>query len=408
LSGYNSTFIKNTQICAKIYIEVGDFMKAVGIICEYNPFHNGHLYHLNKVKELCPDHVIILILGGNFLQRGEPSIINKWDKTKLAIEYGVDLVVELPFAFATQSADLFAAGSISLLDALGVDKLVFGSETNDIDSFTLLAKAQLYNDDYDELVKGYLSKGVNYPTALSNALFTLTNKKIDSPNDILGISYVREIIRRKSNIKPICIKRTNNYHDKELNSKITSATSIREALKKNQDISNYVPKETLKYINKVHNVENYYPLLKYKILSELDDLDMYQTVDEGIENRIKKFIIPSKSYNELVENIKTKRYTYNKIGRMFTHILCNFSKDEADSMKKIRYIRVLGFSVYGQSYLNENKKRIKLPIITNYSKLNSDMLALEFRSTCVYASILNEEDKQIMIEAEYKNKPIIK
>ncbi len=383
-------------------------MKAVGIICEYNPFHNGHLYHLNKVKELCPDHVIILILGGNFLQRGEPSIINKWDKTKLAIEYGVDLVVELPFAFATQSADLFAAGSISLLDALGVDKLVFGSETNDIDSFTLLAKAQLYNDDYDELVKGYLSKGVNYPTALSNALFTLTNKKIDSPNDILGISYVREIIRRKSNIKPICIKRTNNYHDKELNSKITSATSIREALKKNQDISNYVPKETLKYINKVHNVENYYPLLKYKILSELDDLDMYQTVDEGIENRIKKFIIPSKSYNELVENIKTKRYTYNKIGRMFTHILCNFSKDEADSMKKIRYIRVLGFSVYGQSYLNENKKRIKLPIITNYSKLNSGMLALEFRSTCVYASILNEEDKQIMIEAEYKNKPIIK
>jgi len=383
-------------------------MKAVGIICEYNPFHNGHLYHLKKVKELCPDHVIILILGGNFLQRGEPSIINKWDKTKLAIEYGVDLVVELPFAFATQSADLFAAGSISLLDALGVDKLVFGSETNDIDSFTLLAKAQLYNDDYDELVKGYLSKGVNYPTALSNALFTLTNKKIDSPNDILGISYVREIIRRKSNIKPICIKRTNNYHDKELNSKITSATSIREALKKNQDISNYVPKETLKYITKVHNVENYYPLLKYKILSELDDLDMYQTVDEGIENRIKKFIIPSKSYNELVENIKTKRYTYNKIGRMFTHILCNFSKDEADSMKKIRYIRVLGFSVYGQSYLNENKKRIKLPIITNYSKLNSGMLALEFRSTCVYASILNEEDKQIMIEAEYKNKPIIK
>ena len=383
-------------------------MKAVGIICEYNPFHNGHLYHLKKVKELCPDHVIILILGGNFLQRGEPSIINKWDKTKLAIEYGVDLVVELPFAFATQSADLFAAGSISLLDALGVDKLVFGSETNDIDSFTLLAKAQLYNDDYDELVKGYLSKGVNYPTALSNALFTLTNKKIDSPNDILGISYVREIIRRKSNIKPICIKRTNNYHDKELNSKITSATSIREALKKNQDISNYVPKETLKYITKVHNVENYYPLLKYKILSELDDLDMYQTVDEGIENRIKKFIIPSKSYNELVENIKTKRYTYNKIGRMFTHILCNFSKDEANSMKKIRYIRVLGFSVYGQSYLNENKKRIKLPIITNYSKLNSGMLALEFRSTCVYASILNEEDKQIMIEAEYKNKPIIK
>lgn len=383
-------------------------MKAVGIICEYNPFHNGHLYHIEKVKELCPDHVIVLIMSGNFLQRGEPSIINKWDKTKLAIHYGVDLVVELPFAFATQSADIFAQGALSLLHNLKVEKLVFGSETNNIDNFITLAKVQLYDKNYDELVKGYLDKGLNYPTALSKALFTLTEKKIDTPNDILGLSYVKEIIKNKYNIIPICIKRTNNYHDKETKTGITSATSIRCAIKKNQDISPYVPKETLKYIKKEHFIENYYPFLKYKILTELNDLEMYQTVDEGIQNRIRKYIINSKNYEDLVENIKTKRFTYNKIQRMLTHILCNFTKDEAYDMHKIKYIRVLGFSASGQSYLNTYKKAIKIPIITNFSKLNNDMLALEFRATCAYASILNEDEKQTMIESEYKRHPIIK
>lgn len=384
-------------------------MKSVGIICEYNPFHNGHIYHLEKVKELCPNHTIILIMSGNFLQRGDASLINKWDKTRIALEYGVDLVVELPFPFATQSADIFAAGSIGLLKALHVDKLVFGSECADINKFVTLAETQLNSEAYDEQVRNYLDQGVNYPTALAKALFNLTGYTIDTPNDILGLSYVREIIKQKANITPICIKRTNDYHSKVLSkeSKITSASSIREALIKKRDISAYVPKETLKYLKPYHAIRNYYPFLKFKILTELNDLDMYQSVDEGMDARLKKFIVMSRTYEELMENLKMKRYTYQKISRMFTHLLCNFTKDEALDMRKLKYIRVLGFSSNGQLYLKTYKKDIDLPIFTNFTKMN-DMLALEFRATCAYASILDEDDKQALIEAEYKQKPIMK
>ncbi len=382
-------------------------MKAVGIICEYNPFHYGHIYHLKQVKKMCPDHAIILIMSGNFLQRGDTSLINKWDKTKIALDYGVDLVVELPFPFATQSADIFAAGSIGVLKALHVDKLVFGSECNDIEKFKTLAEIQLRHEVYDEQVRNYLDQGENYPTALSKALFNLTGYTIDTPNDILGLSYVREIIKQKANIEPICIKRTNDYHSKTMSEKISSASSIREALRKKQDVSSFVPKETMNCLKPYHMIENYYPFLKFKILTELNDLDLYQSVDEGMDARLKKFILMSNSYQELVENLKMKRYTYQKIHRMLLHILCNFTKDEAMDMKKLKYIRVLGFSSKGQLYLKTYKKKINLPILTNFTKMN-DMLALEFRTTCVYASILDEVDKQRLIEAEYKQKPIMK
>ena len=159
-------------------------MKSVGIICEYNPFHNGHLYHLDKVKELYPDHAIILIMSGNFTERGDVSIINKWDKTSIALKYGVDLVIELPYVFASESADKFAYASIRLLDLLGVDALVFGSESNNVDLLYTLADTQLNNKKYDKLVKEYIDEGINYPTALSKALFDITGKKIDKPNDI--------------------------------------------------------------------------------------------------------------------------------------------------------------------------------------------------------------------------------
>lgn len=383
-------------------------MHAVGIICEYNPFHNGHLYHLNKVKEMFPNQPIIVILGGNFLQRGEPSIINKWDKTKIALHYGADLVIELPYPFASQSADLFAKGSIQLLNHLHVNDLVFGSESNKIDNLKMMADIQLNNPSYQKLVKEYITKGVNYPTALSKALGDITGKVIDTPNDILGISYIREIMALKSKINPHTIQRTNDYHSLELDNDIVSATSIRNALKNKQVITKYVPKETYQSLqSNLHFIDDYYPFLKYKILSDLNNLIKYQTVDEGIENRIKKYIIKSNSLDQLIMNIKTKRYTYNKIRRMLTHIMCNFTKEEASKMKEIEYIRVLGLSDLGQTYLKSIKKEISIPILTNYIKDNA-MLDLELRVTSIYASILKEQDKTKMIEGEYKNKPIRK
>lgn len=384
-------------------------MKSVGIICEYNPFHNGHLYHLNKVKEMFPDHTVILVLSGNFTERGDTSIIDKWSKTDIALHHGVDLVIELPFVFASQSADLFAKGSIEILNYLNVQYLVFGSESNDIEKLIEMAKIQLESKKYNSLVKEYLDEGINYPTALSKALQDLTGKKISKPNDILGISYIREILKLKSKIKPITIKRNDNYNFKELEEFMSSATSIRYALKNNSNINTQVPSYVLSFLNnKLHFIEDYFGILKYNILNNLDNLDVFQTVDEGIENRIKKYIISSKSLDELILKIKTKRYTYNKLNRMFTHILCNFTKEEASKLKNIEYIRVLGFGNKGRLYLKNIKNDIEVPIITNYSSIKSKMLEIELRSTCAYASILDEKDKVKMIESEYKNYPIIK
>lgn len=384
-------------------------MKKVGIICEYNPFHNGHLYHLENIKKMFPDYTIILVMSGNFTQRGEVSIINKWDKTDIALHYGVDLVVELPFVFASQGADVFAKGSVEILNYLDVDYLVFGSESNDINKLKELASIQVNNKKYDKLVKEYLNEGINYPTALSKALYDLSGKKISKPNDILGITYIREIMNQKSKIKPITIKRNDNYNCTELDDFLSSATSIRYALKNNSDITNHVPDYSYKFLNNhLHFISDYFPLLKYKILTESDNLDCFQTVDEGIENRIKKYIITSKSIDELILKIKTKRYTYNKLNRMFTHILCHFTKEEALELKDIEYIRVLGFNNKGRLVLKNIKDKIDIPIITNFSKIKSKMLDIELRSTCVYASILNEKEKIEIIENEYKNMPIIR
>lgn len=381
-------------------------MKSVGIICEYNPFHNGHIYHLDKVKELYPDYTIILVMSGNFTQRGDVSIINKWDKTKIALKYGADIVVELPYVFATESADKFAYASVNLLNELGVEAIVFGSETNNIEKLEELANIQLYDKKYNKLVKEYIDDGINYPTALSKALYDITGKKIEKPNDILALSYIREIKKIGSDIKPVSIKRNNDYNSLELNDGMTSASSIRYALYNKENIENYIPEETEECLNKPVFNENYFSLLKYKILTE-EDLSIYQTVDEGIENRLKKYIVNSKNLEEFILKIKTKRYTYNKLNRMFNHILCNFTKEEAEELDEIEYIRVLGFSYKGQDYLNKIKKEIDLPIITRFTS-DYEMLNIEYRATCVYATVMDEKDKIKLIESEYKNPPIIR
>ncbi len=381
-------------------------MKAVGIIAEYNPFHNGHLYHLKKIKQMYPDSIIVLVLGGNFTERGTPSVLDKFTKTKIALEEKIDLVIELPFIFATQSADFFSHAALQILETLKVDTLVFGSETNDIDSFKTLAKTQIENEDFDKLVKVYLKLGENYPTALSKSLFDLTGKKMTLPNDLLGISYVKEIIKNNYHIKPVCIKRTNDYHEKEINNSITSATSIREALKNNIEIKNAVPKSTYKYLKEtpLHFQDDYFKFLKYKILTE-QDLNIFQTVDEGLGDKIKKEILNSTNYDELIKNVKSKRYTYNKINRCLNHILCDIKKSDVKNMKDIEYIRILGFSDKGKKYINKIKKDVKIPIIGNFTKYNSDMLKLELKVSSIYASTLNEKEKNEFIKEEYRHHP---
>ena len=377
-------------------------MKIIGIIAEYNPLHFGHLYQLKKAKELYKDSIIILITNSFFTQRGDISILDKRNKTKLALENNIDIVVELPFVFSTQSADIFAKGALAILNELKIDTLIFGSESNDIDKLTTIAKTQLNNNNYDSLVKKYLDTGINYPTALNKAIKEISNLEVTEPNDLLGISYIKEIIKNKYNITPISIKRIGSYHGKKEINNISNATLIREKIKNNISISKYIPKEEENLLIKNISLDDYFPYLKYKILSS-NDISIYQTVEEGIENRIKKEINNSNSWEELVKNIKTKRYTYNKINRMLIHILASLTKEEAKN-PKIDYIKILGFNPKGQSYLNKIKKDMNIPIIYSYKKNISKLLDIEFRAASIYYLIINKN----LIQEEYKTKPIIK
>lgn len=368
-------------------------MKSVGIIAEYNPFHNGHLYHLKKIKEKYPDYVIVLVMTGNFTERGDVAIIDKWKRCEIALKYGVDLVIELPYPFATQSADYFSYGGITLLEKLNVDKVIFGSESDNIDDLKVIAKTQLDNEDFDKLVKIYSKMGTNYPTAIAQAIYDLTGKKVETPNDLLGVSYIKTILKYNYKIVPETIKRINNYHDLEMSDDIASATAIRKTLKERNDISKQIPKEEISYLDDLHFIEDYFPIIKYKLITE-NNLDKYQTVDEGIDKLLKKAIIKAKSYDELVCLVKSKRYTYNKITRMLLHILCNFTKDKAKKYNEIRYIRILGLNARGREYLNEIKKKTTLPIISKILKDKDEMLEYEIETTKIYDIYTNNLEKK--------------
>lgn len=383
----------------------------VGIIAEYNPFHNGHLYHLEKVKEMFPNSPIILVVGGVFTERGDISVLNKWEKTEIAIKNGIDLVVELPFPFSCASADIFANGAISILNNLGVTDLVFGSESDDIEGIKKLVETELNNSEFDVLVSLYLRSGYNYPTSLSKALEDITGNCYKLPNDILGISYVKAIYSNNYKITPHTIKRTNDYHSKELDKmsirSISSATSIRKALLNNKDIKDSVPSITYNYLKnkKIPKLDDYFNLLKYKIISS-NDLTIYNLVDSGMEVKLKKEILNSYNFDELINKVKSKNSTYAKISRMLIYILCDYTKEQAKEFKEITYIRLLGFSNKGRDYLNKIKKDIDIPIISKFTREKDKMLEYEYQITKIYSLVFDKDEAKSLIEAEYKMKPI--
>ena len=360
-------------------------MLKVGVIAEYNPFHNGHLYHLNKVKELYPDSYLILVLIGNFTQRGDVSVINKWDKTKLALDYGYDLVVELPFNIATSSANIYAKGAIELLNYLKCDALVFGSESNDIELFKKVVSITKKDKTYDKKIKEYLKEGYNYPKACSLALKEISNITIDKPNDVLGLEYVRSIINSKSKITPVSIKRTDDYHND-----ITSATSIRKNLKSKKTLKKVMPKASLKLISNI-SLNDYFDYIKYEIISN-DNLINILDVDEGILSKLKQEIFNVNTINELILKVKSKRYSYNRIKRMLLHILTDTKKDYDTN---INYIRVLGMNENGKKILKDAKD---IPIITKYKKEYDYLFKDDIKASKIYSLITNYDYNE-----EYKS-----
>ena len=377
--------------------------KIIGIIAEYNPFHLGHIYQINEIKKIYPNSTIIAIISPSFTQRGDISILNKYNKTLICLENNIDLVVELPYPYATQSSDIFAKGAIEILNKLNIDTLVFGSESNDLNTLKKLANISNNDTNYHSKVKEYLNNGYNYPTSMSKALYDITNVNINTPNDLLALSYLKVINKYNYNITPISIKRTNDYHSTKLNSNIVNASLIRKLYNDNIDITNYIANNS---INKLIKIDyNYlYSLLKYQIINNINNLNEYQTVEEGIENRIKKYIYKSNTLEDLIKNIKTKRYTYNRISRMLIHILNNYKKIDNDNIY-IDYIRILGFNSKGRKHLNSIKKNLDIKLISNYKPNISKLLDLEFKITCNYAIITKDNE---LINKEFSSYPIRK
>ena len=365
-------------------------MKICGIVTEYNPFHNGHLYHIEQARKLSQCDVLIAVMSGNYVQRGQMAIIDKHKRASFAVQNGVDIVLELPYIYATQSASKFAKGAIDILKMAKVDTICFGSETNNLVELQEIANTSINIDNLKEL----MNTGNSFPKA-----YGLLSSSMAS-NDILAVSYLKAL--KDTNIKAISIQRTNNYHDLTLTN-ISSASAIRNAINDKNDISNSVPSITKNFIRYVDE-KKWFNYLKFKIISDLDYLNQYQTVDEGIENRIKKFIYDSNSLEELILNVKSKRFTYNKIKRMFTHILCGFKKEDAKDLK-IEYIRVLGFNKNGQKVLNSVKKNLDVPIYFNYKEGLNKYFDLEFKTSVIYSLIVSD---QSIVKKEFKAFPIKK
>lgn len=368
-------------------------MKAIGIICEFNPLHNGHIYFIESVKKKFPNYVVILIVNGYFLQRGEVSILSKEDKVFLSLKYGIDIVIEHPILFSTQSADTFSLSAIKILNEFNIEYLVFGSESNDVEILEKISDIQ-QTDDYNVLVKSYLDKGINYPTALAKSL---NLKDFDfTPNDLLGISYVKAIKTGGYNIKVKSIKRTNDFHDNESVLNVVSASNIRKKIEENITIDNYLPLDSKKLIKEVDN-NKFFSLLKYKILTD-HNLSIYLDVDEGLDNKLKKEIMNSNDLSELIFNLKSKRYTYNRINRMLIHVLLGIRK--SDNKFDIKYINILGFNKVGQKYLSSIKDNMNIQVKKDYSSLQ---YKYEMLSSIIYSELTNVDVYQF----ELKNIPIL-
>lgn len=397
-------------------------MNVTGIITEYNPFHLGHLHHLKECKKNTNCNGVICVMSGNFVQRGMPAIMDKWERAKIAVKNGVDLVVELPLIFSISSAETFAYGAVALLEKTKiVNNLYFGSEHGNVLDLNKIASVIIKEPiEYKNTLKKELAKGVPYHYARLTSLKNYFNdinleEIISSSNNILGIEYLKALIRLNSPIKPYTLKRIgSNYNDENITSLYASATSIRKTLSFNDfdKIKEVLPKESYEEIINLKNTdykfvypEDIFPFLKYKILTEGENLSKLSQLKEGLDNKIKKEILNSNNLNEFILNIKSKRYTYTAISRALVSFFIGMENFSLDDIKNssIEYIRPLAFNERGSKILKEIKNKESVKIITKLPKnIENSMLSLDLLGTKAY-SILN---KNISPMEDYLRSPI--
>jgi predicted nucleotidyltransferase len=399
-------------------------MKSVGVIVEYNPFHNGHAFHLEEAKKATDADVVLAAMSGNFLQRGEPALVSKWTRAKMALSAGVDIVFELPYQYATQQAEIFANGSVSLLGAAGCDSICFGSESGKIDAFEDTYLFMQKNDDlFQQRVREHSQMGVSYPKALSLAFQDLgaNDRMIDlsKPNNILGFQYLKAAKRLGRHVQILTVTRKNaGYHDEDFSSEtIASATSIRKALFSENgeldEIQRFVPISTYEQLveykralGDFHHWEQYFPYLKFRLLqSSPAELKTIYEVEEGIENRLLSHVAGAVTFSEFMSRIKTKRYTWTRLQRICLHILVNAKKTEmAVNGEGVPYLRLLGMTEKGREYLNRRKNQFSAPLISNVSSYKGREMDLDLRAAKIYQLGLTKNNPDL--EIEYKKTPI--
>ena len=384
---------------------------VLGIIAEYNPFHNGHLYHLLKSKEKSNSDYCIAIIGGNFTQRGNTSILDKWSKTKIALANGIDLILELPLLYSISSAENFAEGSIKILNSLNiVDTISFGSEIENIDKLNTIANI-LYNKpkEYQELFESQLHTGISTVKAREKAIVEYLDdisysEIISSPNNILGIEYIKALTKYQSKISPICIPRKDTNHSSLKHSKdFASGTYIRnliqnhklETAKKFLTPSSYsILLENLSLGHFVSDISYFQDIIIYKLRTmNVSDIANLPDVSEGLEYTIKKSASSCKSIHELIKTCTSKRYTSSRISRILLYCLLNISKKDIEISKRVNpYIRILGFNNKGQKLVSEiSKRNPQLNIVTSVKKFintsNNKNLNLMIEKDCLSTDI---------------------
>ena len=361
--------------------------KILGIISEYNPLHNGHTYHIEQSKkELDPDYTVAVI-SGNFVQRGEPAIVDKWARAEMALRSGVDLVIELPLVYSISSAENFAQGAIKIFDSLKQDTTIsFGSESGDISVLENIANVLMIEPpEYKSILKHELDKGLSFPKARENAVLMYLNdirkyaNVLSKPNNILGIEYIKAIKYLKSKLNYITIRRFGTEYNSNITSKnIASATAIREMLNTGNSFREFVPKSSysvmanrLKYGQYIPSLKSFEKEIIYKLRTlSLADLADIQDITEGLENKLKKAVNSCNTLDELLECIKSKRYTETRINRILLYALFDITKNAIEySYKHKPYIRILGMNDNGKELLTMIRRENKnLPIITSVKR----------------------------------------
>ena len=406
--------------------------RVVGIIAEYNPFHNGHLYHIARTKQETNAQYIIAVISGNFVQRGNTSIVNKWLKARMALLNGVDLVIELPTIYSISSAENFAEGAIKIFNSLGiVDTISFGMEASDVSTLNNIANV-LYNEpkEYITILTHELKRGNSFPKARENALMMYLNdikryaNVLSGSNNILGIEYLKALKKTKSTITPIGIKREKVlYNDKYIVDEFASATAIRKMLMTNQlnDISKVMPRNTYlllgEELKKGHYVidlsrfekEIIYTLRKMSIA----DIAKLPDVSEGLETSIKNAADSCNKIDELINMVKTTRFTQTRIQRILLYALIGIDKKQMETSRKVTpYVRVLGFNNKGKELISEvNKMNPKLNMVTSVKKyidevanknlremIETDILATDIYTLGYYSDSFSNLDYTKKIE----------